>query len=277
MGKNWNCISIMQAFPRKARHGSAWNATPHICEGLCPVPPNLFHFHHLPSLETFCPNNSQPPPSSFSMGALGDWGCLESGEDAGDRNSGSPVGGRSHLPSAYRAGWNPMDGCNKVSFFSSSSNSRYDLVCSTFGVGLTFSTLTYLDSLQLVVTPTLGLHQLQVTSFGLFSQGLVAEQGDIGTGIMWRDHCFALEDPCMCANASPQPFSKCLRRNSHKTGCIDPKMQSKSFESKALSTSYYRDRESTDAPREGRGLRAREGTASSLLSWRGEGTAGRAG
>lgn len=77
-----------------------------------------------------------------------------------------------------------MDGCNKVSFFSSSSNSRYDLVCSTFGVGLTFSTLTYLDGLQLVVTPTLGLHQLQVTSFGLFSQGLLAEQGDIGTGIM---------------------------------------------------------------------------------------------
>lgn len=66
----------------------------------------------------------------------------------------------------------------------------------------------------------------------LFSQGLVAEQGDIGMGVIWRDHCFALEEWRMCVNASSQPFSKCLCRNSHKTGCIDPKMQSKSFESR---------------------------------------------
>jgi len=36
----------------------------------------------------------------------------------------------------------------------------------------------------------------------------------------------------MCVNTSPQLFSKCLRRNSHKPGYIDPKMQSKSFESR---------------------------------------------
>lgn len=47
-----------------------------------------------------------------------------------------------------------------------------------------------------------------------------------------RDHCSALGEWHTCATASPQPFSKCLCRSSHKGGCIDPKMQSKAFESR---------------------------------------------
>lgn len=43
---------------------------------------------------------------------------------------------------------------------------------------------------------------------------------------------FTLEEWHMCANTPPQPFSKCLHRNGHKPGCIDPKMQSKALESR---------------------------------------------
>lgn len=52
----------------------------------------------------------------------------------------------------------------------------------------------------------------------------------MGRGVIGHDHCSALEEWHMRATASPQPFSKCLCRSSHKSGCIDLKMQSKAFE-----------------------------------------------
>lgn len=97
----------------------------------------------------------------------------------------------------------------------------------------------------LIVLTTFKWHPLA------FSQELVAEQGDNGTGVIWRDHHFALEEQCMCVNTSPQPFSKCLCRNSHKPGYIDPKMQSKSFESRPYLHRIIRTKWAQMHPREG--------------------------
>lgn len=89
----------------------------------------------------------------------------------------------------------------------------------------------YLEGLQPVVTLTYCLHQLQVTLFGLFPRaGSRARWHWHGCYLTWLLLC--AEERHMCMNASPQLFTKCLHRRSHKIGCIDPKMQSKSFESR---------------------------------------------
>lgn len=208
MGKNWNCISIIRAFPRKAKHGSVWNATPRICEGVCPVPSSLFHFHHLPSLETFCPNNSQPQPSSFSVGAGGDWGCLDSGGRRCRWQRWWVLGGRSHLPSIYGQGETMRPAVMKP-YFSLPVVTQGVIQCAELLVS--HGNASGSQCWPILTVFSQWWHWLIVfTSFKwyhlVFSQELVAEQGDIGTSVIWCDHHFALEERACARTPFRSPF-----------------------------------------------------------------------